>query len=134
MKKNTYEFEGWYTDSNFATPFVPSNPITGNLTLYAKWSVEEQDDKTETYNVEDNKGNIITFREIPDREYELTIIDYLSYTKEQVMELSGITSKQYDEVIGGIKEIAKKEGTLISIYKTTKVSSIPIGLIYVKSI
>ena len=37
--QNTYEFEGWYTDSNFATPFVPSNPITGNLTLFAKFTV-----------------------------------------------------------------------------------------------
>lgn len=31
-------FDGWYTDQNLTTMFDPKTPITGNITLYAKWT------------------------------------------------------------------------------------------------
>lgn len=31
-------FEGWYTDQGLTTKFDISKPITGNITLYAKWT------------------------------------------------------------------------------------------------
>jgi uncharacterized repeat protein (TIGR02543 family) len=38
--KNGYIFDGWFTDSICLTPFNSSQPITSNVTLYAKW-IEE---------------------------------------------------------------------------------------------
>ena len=35
--KNGYKFVGWYTDMALSTAMNFNNPITGNLTLYAKW-------------------------------------------------------------------------------------------------
>ncbi|MEK4231363.1 InlB B-repeat-containing protein [Solibacillus sp. FSL H8-0538] len=36
--KAGYTFEGWYKDTNLTTKFDPTTPITGNMTLYAKWT------------------------------------------------------------------------------------------------
>lgn len=33
-----YTFDGWYTDQNYTTQYDFSTPVTGNLTLYAKWN------------------------------------------------------------------------------------------------
>jgi len=35
--KDDYVFVGWYSDSSFNFPYNFSNPVTGDLTLYAKW-------------------------------------------------------------------------------------------------
>ena len=35
--KNGYKFVGWYTDMALSTAMNFNNPITGDLTLYAKW-------------------------------------------------------------------------------------------------
>ena len=37
LQKEDYTFAGWYTNSNLTQEFNPANPITGDLTLYAKW-------------------------------------------------------------------------------------------------
>ena len=37
---NTYTFEGWYTNAGLSDPFNGSEPITGNLTVYAKYTAE----------------------------------------------------------------------------------------------
>ena len=34
-----YTFDGWYTDQECMTPYDFSTPVTGNITLYAKWSL-----------------------------------------------------------------------------------------------
>ncbi|MDO4792845.1 MAG: InlB B-repeat-containing protein [Filifactor alocis] len=36
-----YSFEGWYTDGAYTTPWNFSDPVTGNMTLYAKWTEKE---------------------------------------------------------------------------------------------
>lgn len=35
--RDGYVFAGWYTDSNFTTPFDATKPVNRNYTLYAKW-------------------------------------------------------------------------------------------------
>lgn len=35
--KANYILEGYYTDSNFTTPFYAENPVNGNLSVYAKY-------------------------------------------------------------------------------------------------
>lgn len=36
-EREGYTFVGWYTDVALTQPFDPDSPITGSLTLYAKW-------------------------------------------------------------------------------------------------
>lgn len=37
--KENYEFDGWYSDEAFTTPFNFDDPITKTVTLYAKWNI-----------------------------------------------------------------------------------------------
>ena len=41
------------------------------------------------------------------------MIDYLSFTKEEVMAATNITSEEYDQIFSGIKEQAEKKGTFL---------------------
>ena len=36
-----YTFDGWYTDKNYTTEFDFTKPITGNTTVYAKWTAKD---------------------------------------------------------------------------------------------
>ena len=36
--KSGYTFDGWYTDEQYTTKYNFANEVTGNMTLYAKWS------------------------------------------------------------------------------------------------
>ena len=40
-KRTGYAFAGWYTDTGYTTEYNFSTPVTGNLTLYAKWTVNQ---------------------------------------------------------------------------------------------
>ena len=35
--RNSYVFDYWYTDAGFTVPYYFATPVTGNITLYAKW-------------------------------------------------------------------------------------------------
>jgi len=37
--KTGYQFAGWFTDANKTNAFVSTTPITQNITLYAKWTI-----------------------------------------------------------------------------------------------
>jgi uncharacterized repeat protein (TIGR02543 family) len=37
-KSATHDFAGWYADAGYGTPFNFNKPITGNVTIYAKWT------------------------------------------------------------------------------------------------
>ena len=41
LEEEGYNFEGWYLDSNFISLAVPGETLRYNVTIYAKWSVEE---------------------------------------------------------------------------------------------
>lgn len=47
-------FDGWFTDSNFQTPWVDGTALEANLTLYAKW---HGDTVTLTMNLQNNTSN-----------------------------------------------------------------------------
>lgn len=40
--KNGYVFDGWYTNSSLTTKYNFNNAINANMTLYAKWKVENK--------------------------------------------------------------------------------------------
>ena len=56
-EKDGYTFEGWYTDLNLTEEADLLAPVTGNVTVYAKWS----ENTTTTYTVKyvDKNGNDI---------------------------------------------------------------------------
>ena len=82
------KFDGWYEDETLTTRFDFNTPITGNVTLYAKWieNNENNNEENEKYIASDENGNIISFTNEKDREFAFTIIDYLSFTDEQLEE------------------------------------------------
>jgi uncharacterized protein (TIGR02145 family)/uncharacterized repeat protein (TIGR02543 family) len=41
--KTSYIFAQWFTDQTFTTQFSFSTPITGDITLYAKWEIRDAD-------------------------------------------------------------------------------------------
>ena len=43
-----YIFAGWYTNAGHTTRFTPATPITGPITLFARWAVCECDDCDDT--------------------------------------------------------------------------------------
>ncbi len=60
--RNNYNFSGWYKDSSLTTPFNTSTPITGPLTLYAKWTSNAvQGEVINNYSAY-NEGAYITFK------------------------------------------------------------------------
>lgn len=40
--RHGYLFDGWHTDMDLTAPYDFSTPVTGHLTLYAKWRLPEQ--------------------------------------------------------------------------------------------
>ncbi len=116
--KEGYTFDGWYEDVTSSTRFDFNTPITNNVTLYAKWVEKEENNNAETekYTVPDENGNSISFTEEKDREFTFTIINYLSFTDEQLEE-AGIPKEMYNQVLETLKNVTKDYGTLLAFYE-----------------
>ena len=82
--RETYEFEGWYTDEALSNPFDFDTAITKDTTLYAKWKAKESNSYTVTIAnpIEDGKvtvdkdsglseGDLVNITVTPDEGYEL---------------------------------------------------------------
>ena len=82
--RETYEFEGWYTDEALSNPFDFDTAITKDITLYAKWKAKESNSYTVTIAnpIEDGKvtvdkdsglseGDLVNIMIMPDEGYEL---------------------------------------------------------------
>lgn len=116
--KDDKVFGGWFEDDTYTREFDFNTPITGNITLFALWedfeSFEDDDStKDTTYTVEDEHENTISFKEEAGHTYHFEMIDYLAFTKEEVMASANITSEEYDQIFGGVKEQAEKKGTFL---------------------
>ena len=111
-------FAGWFEDDAYNEPFDFSTPITKGYTLFAKWDEPERVKDTD-YTANDESGeNSISFREETGHTYDLTIINYLDYTKEEVLAMDpSITEEEYDQMIALLNNTVKSEGELIGIYE-----------------
>ena len=111
-------FDGWYEDETLSTRFDFNTPITDNVTLYAKWveNNESNNEENEKYIVSDENGNTISFTDEKDREFTFTIINYLSFTDEQLEE-AGIPKEMYNQVLDAVKNTTKDYGTLLAFYE-----------------
>ncbi len=110
-------FDGWFEDEKLEARFDFQQPVNESIVLYAKWVDEEDDTNKDTkYTIKDDAKNTITFMEEAGHHYNLSITDYLSYSKEELMSLVSITSEEYDAVFNGLRESSKKYGNLIGFY------------------
>ena len=72
--KTGYTFVDWYTDSNLTTPFVFNQMGDNNITLYAKWSINQY-----TATFESNQGSTILPITV---DYNTEISEPIAPTKE----------------------------------------------------
>ena len=116
----TYEvIETNYDSNNNTITFETDSFSTYAIATKEAEPKEQGDEDEKEYTVTDSKGNSITFNEVPGRSFELTIMDFFDFTKEEIMEMTGVSSSEYDETVAAMKELAKKDGTLVSILEIT---------------
>lgn len=63
--KEGYDFVGWYVDSSCIIPYDFSQPVTSNLTLYAKWSNGEDNKESCTVYFVVNGGSFVSELTVP---------------------------------------------------------------------
>ena len=111
------DFEGWFTTEACNEPYDFDQVVNvDQLEIFAKWaSPEEPHDEgnKDTPYVVKEGDNEISFMEEAGHTYHFEMIDYLAFSKEEVMEKEGITSEMYDQVFGGVKSQAEKKGTFL---------------------
>ena len=55
-EKDGFIFEGWYKEANCINPWNFEDSVTKDITLYAKWSINDDNDKEDPENPEDLEG------------------------------------------------------------------------------
>ena len=115
------EFLGWYTTEACNEEYDFNLVVNEDrLEIFAKWADPEEDhhddaNKDTQYVVKEG-DNEISFKEEEGHTYHLEMIDYLAFTKEEVMKKEGITSEMYDQIFGGVKSKAEKNGTFLFLF------------------
>jgi uncharacterized repeat protein (TIGR02543 family) len=73
-ERDGYTFSGWYSDSSLLTPYVFSTMPAENITLYAKWEINQY-----TISFESNGGSLV---ESVTQDYATTVIQPTNPSKE----------------------------------------------------
>ena len=114
------QFEGWYTTEACNEEYDFNQVVNvDTLEIFAKWGEKEDGPegpepvRDTPYTLEDENHNIISFMEEEGHTYNFEMIDYLSFTKEEVMAAAQISSEVYDLVFGGVKSQAEAKGTFL---------------------
>ena len=127
--RDGYTFIGWFADDTFNVEFDFNEPITGELTIYAKWEENEnpepgngggeEPEKDTPYDVDDGEGNSISFSEESGHTFTFVVIDIMSLTEAEFEELTGgaVTKEEYVQLENALKEKVKDKGELLSIYE-----------------
>ena len=103
--KDGYKLEGWYSDQELQNRVTDTTKIISNTTLYAKWN------EIQKYSLNSN-GNKIEFEEEKGKTFNIEIIDIMSLTKEQIIDM-GATEEEVNEIIKKVKDAINDSGTLI---------------------
>lgn len=98
--KDGYTFDGWYSDKNFTTVYDFNQPVTKNLTLYAKWAevkikepdVEQKIPDTECDGTSADNCSSLAF---DDLDVKLWYHSDTDYVIENGL-MKGITSKTFE--------------------------------------
>lgn len=97
-----------------------NNTITFKTDSFSTYAIATIDDaKKQTYTVSDEAGNEIIFKELPERNFTFTMLDYLKITAEELEVLTeGQVSKEaYDALLQMIKDSVKDEGETLAFYE-----------------
>jgi uncharacterized repeat protein (TIGR02543 family) len=108
--KTDYSFDGWYSDAGLTTPYVFSTPISGDITLYAKWlAMAGETQYIETFDTSTAGGsygdgsfvgiNSVTWTYVESRDDAGYEIDGEGMMLRYVTEFSSLTS---NTIAGGI--------------------------------
>ena len=96
-----------------ATYNEDNNTITFKTNSFSNYAVASKDSYTKEYEVKDELGNSIKFKEQSGHEFHLNIIDYLSLSDDELAE-AGITKEEFNEGISLIKDKTNKYGELVA--------------------
>lgn len=67
--KDGYEFDGWYTDRSFSERFDPKVPVSGDMTVHAKWTGTGGGSSSGTVVID--KTHTVTFNVVTGLHYEV---------------------------------------------------------------
>ena len=107
LKKEGYTFGGWYLDSSYNTPITFPYDVEGNVTIYAKWIINEY---TVTFDVDGEKttttvqhGQKVTAPTVPTKEgyifdcwtYNTIKYDFNTAVKENIYLIAKWSTNEY---------------------------------------
>lgn len=96
-----------------ATYNADKNTITFKTNSFSNYAVASKESYTKEYEVKDELGNSIKFKEESGHEFHLNIIDYLSLSDDELAE-AGISKEEFNEGISLIKDKTNKYGELVA--------------------
>ncbi len=130
-EKDGYTFVHWCADDTLNIEFDFNEPITGEVTLYAKWDENEPDpntggeepnqpepEKDTPYTATDGQ-NTIDFLEEEGHAFSLVVIDIMELTDAELLEFSEgeINREAYEAMEAALKEALEDKGEVLSVYQ-----------------
>lgn len=125
--KDGSTFLGWYADDTFNVEFDFNEPITGEVTIYARW--EENEDpgngggeeppvETQPYEVHDTAGNQLIWEDEVNHTFTFTIFDIMDLSDAELLEFSEgeIDRATYEQIEAALIEAIQDKGELLSVY------------------
>ena len=104
-----YEFvEATYNESD--------NTITFETNSFSNYAIAVKNSTKVPYNVDDENGNLISFKAEPDHSFNLNIINWTTLTDEELEE-KGMTRDEFNEGYNLIKELTKDSGEMIAFFQ-----------------
>lgn len=96
-------FDGWYTDQNLTTMFDPKTPITGNITLYAKWTTVTRETLEnlvqETYNINGNNYTTASYEKMREKaKAARNVLDKQDASSKEIIDAYQALSKAISEL------------------------------------
>ena len=97
-----------------ATYNAVNNTITFKTNSFSNYAIVSKDSYIKEYEVEDENGNTVKFKEESGHDFTLTITDYLTF-KDADFEAAGIDKAEFNEGVAVIKNNTKKYGELVGL-------------------
>ena len=114
-----YTFDGWYTDDTYSTSFSWGNKLTESVTVYAKWSANQNTTYTVAYWIENANDNGYTFESSRQNQgatgSEIVLRNNANgYSKDNINSSyrAYFTFKEYDQGV----TIAGDGSTIVNVY------------------
>ena len=95
-----------------------NNTVTFETDSFSNYAIasKEASEKIE-YTIKDVNGNEIKFKNGEGHNYILTIVDYLNYSKEELVQEYDVNPDEYDLVLNTLKNKTSNYGDLLSLFE-----------------